>query len=129
MIHSSSPCYVSIPAVMAGPTIPVSTDSVQGSFKDAIDIGVDVIHPVPVAPVEELRALRDRVDVTEADNASMRATIRTMEAVETVLCNHKRQARIKIERQLASVKESHLQDREDFKKLKKFVTSQFGHHS
>ncbi|GJZ49343.1 hypothetical protein Tco_0603533 [Tanacetum coccineum] len=79
--------------------------------------------------LEELRALRDRVDVTEADNASLRATIRTMEAVETVLRNHKRQARIEIERQLASVKESHRQDREDFKKLKKFVTSQFGHHS
>ncbi|GJV10765.1 hypothetical protein Tco_1352306 [Tanacetum coccineum] len=86
-------------------------------------------HLLEVPIQEELRALRDRVDVTEADNASLRATIRTMEAVETVLRNHKRQARIEIERQLASVKESHRQDREDFKKLKKFVTSQFGHHS
>ncbi|GKG10241.1 hypothetical protein Tco_0338987, partial [Tanacetum coccineum] len=32
-------------------TIPVSTDSSEGNFRDAIDIGVDVVHPVPVATV------------------------------------------------------------------------------
>ncbi|GJY46355.1 hypothetical protein Tco_0435418 [Tanacetum coccineum] len=145
---------------MVAPTIPVFADSVQGSFKVTIDIGVDVIHPVPVASVvfpvaivvrtlaqhgeairgiqehligvpiqEELTALRFMVDVVEAKNASLRATIRTMEAVETITRNHKRLARIKIERQLATVQESHRQDREDFKKLKELVTSQLGHRS
>ncbi|GJZ30398.1 hypothetical protein Tco_0575445 [Tanacetum coccineum] len=78
---------------------------------------------------EKLRALRDRVDVDEAENASLCATIRTMEAVKTVLRNHERQARIEIERQLASVQESHCQDREDFRRLKDFMTSQYGYCS
>nr|GFB66664.1 hypothetical protein [Tanacetum cinerariifolium] len=47
---------------------------------------------------EELTALRDRVDIVEADNASLRAMIRTMKAVETVIRNHERLARIEIER-------------------------------
>ncbi|GKE02958.1 hypothetical protein Tco_1390941, partial [Tanacetum coccineum] len=88
-------------------TILVLADSFKGNFVDTIDIGVDVIHLVPIASVEELTALRDRVDIVEAENASLRATIRTMEAVETVICNHERLARIEIERQLASVQESH----------------------
>ncbi|GKE66426.1 hypothetical protein Tco_1520587 [Tanacetum coccineum] len=114
---------------MATPTIPVPVDSSEGNFGDTIDIGVDVIHPVPVALVvfpaatvvmtlaqheevirgiqehllvvpiqEELTDLRFRVDVAEAENASLRATIRTMEAIETVTRNHERLARIKIER-------------------------------
>ncbi|GJT69146.1 hypothetical protein Tco_1028432 [Tanacetum coccineum] len=104
---------------MAAPTIPVSTDSIQGSFVDKIDIGVD----------EELTALRDRVDIVEAENAYLRATIRTMRVVETITHNHERLTRIEIERQLASVQESHRQVREDFKKLKEFMTSQFGYRS
>ncbi|GJY79509.1 hypothetical protein Tco_0485310 [Tanacetum coccineum] len=36
---------------MDAPTIPVSADSSEGNFRDAIDIGVDVVHPVPVAIV------------------------------------------------------------------------------
>ncbi|GJY60336.1 hypothetical protein Tco_0460993 [Tanacetum coccineum] len=92
-------------AVMVAPTILVSADSFEGSFGDTIDIGVDVIRPVPIAP-EELRALRDRVDVAEAESASLRATIRTMGVVKTILHNRirgERQTRIEIERQLASV--------------------------
>ncbi|GKD74114.1 hypothetical protein Tco_1332396 [Tanacetum coccineum] len=148
---------------MVVPTIPVSADSFEGGFEDTIDIGVDVIHPVPVALVvfpvatvvmtlaqhgeairgihdhlpevpiqEELRALRDRVDVAEVESASLHATIKTMGEVETILCNRimdERQTRIEIERQLASVQESHRQDREDFKKLKGFITSQYGYRS
>ncbi|GJX06792.1 hypothetical protein Tco_0194724 [Tanacetum coccineum] len=114
---------------MAAPTIPVSADSFEGNFEDTIDIGVDVIHPVPVASVvfpaatvvmtlaqhgeairgiqehllgvpiqEELTALRNRVDIVEAKNSSLRATIRTMEAVETITRNYERLARIEIER-------------------------------
>ncbi|GKF35192.1 hypothetical protein Tco_0108392, partial [Tanacetum coccineum] len=115
--------------VMAAPTILVSADSAQESFGDTIDIGVDVIHPVPVASVEELTTLRFRVDIDEAENASLRATIKTMEAIEKVTRNHERLTRIEIERQLALVQESHRQDREDFRKLKDFMTSQYRYRS
>ncbi|GKA67124.1 hypothetical protein Tco_0766932 [Tanacetum coccineum] len=121
---------------MAAPTIPVPADSSEGNLGDTIDIDVDVIHPAPVsrvvfpaATVEELTTLRFKVDVSEEENALLRATIRTMEAIKTVTRNHERLAHIEIERQLASVQESHHQDRVDFKKLKELVTSQFGHRS
>ncbi|GKE28177.1 hypothetical protein Tco_1443561, partial [Tanacetum coccineum] len=120
--------------VMVAPTIHVIVDSSEGNFGDTIDIGVDVIHPLPVASVvfpaatvvmtlaqhgeaiwsiqehllgvpiqEELTALRNRVYIVEAENASPRATIRTMEAAEMVTRNHGRLARIEIERQLTLV--------------------------
>ncbi|GJV73417.1 putative reverse transcriptase domain-containing protein [Tanacetum coccineum] len=99
--------------VMAAPTIPVSAKENLG---DPIEIRVDIIHPDPVA-VEELTALRFRVDIAEAENASLRTRIKTNEAVEKITHNHKRLARIGIEQQLAAVQESHHQDREDFRKL------------
>nr|GEZ12832.1 hypothetical protein [Tanacetum cinerariifolium] len=108
---------------MAAPTIPVSDDSTQGSFGDTIDIDVDVIH------LEELTNLRFRVDIAEAENASLHATIKTMKVIEKVTRNHKRLARIEIKRHLASVQQSHRQDLEDFRKLKDFMTSQYGYHS
>ncbi|GKD97515.1 hypothetical protein Tco_1381412, partial [Tanacetum coccineum] len=73
---------------------------------------------------EELTALRLRVDVAEAENALLHAMIRTMEAIETVTRNHEIHTHIEIERQLASVQESHRQDREDFEKLKELVTNE-----
>ncbi|GKF61180.1 hypothetical protein Tco_0181234, partial [Tanacetum coccineum] len=85
-----------------------------------------IIHLEPVAAVsfpaiavEELTALIFRVDIAEADNASLRARIKTTEAIEKITRNHERQARIKIEQQLAG----------SGVKLKEFVTSQFGHRS
>nr|GEW79242.1 hypothetical protein [Tanacetum cinerariifolium] len=44
MRHFISPCHV-----IDAPTIFVSVDSFEGNFGDAIDIGLDVDHPVPVA--------------------------------------------------------------------------------
>ncbi|GJY08161.1 hypothetical protein Tco_0375215 [Tanacetum coccineum] len=92
---------------MVAPTIPVAAKENLG---DPIEIRVDVIHPAPVAAVpflaatvEELMALRFRVDVGKAESASLRAKIMTIEAIETVTRNHERLARIEIERQLASV--------------------------
>ncbi|GJQ89418.1 hypothetical protein Tco_0000557 [Tanacetum coccineum] len=87
---------------MVAPTIPVSVDSAQGSFGDMIDIGVDIIHPEPVDAVAfpataELTALRFRVDIAEAENASLLARIKTMEAVEKVTRNHERLTHIGIE--------------------------------
>ncbi|GKE82168.1 hypothetical protein Tco_1552168, partial [Tanacetum coccineum] len=83
--------------VMVAPTIPVVADSSEGNFGDTIDIGVDE-HLLGVPIQEELTALRNRVDIVEAENASLRPTIKTMEAIETVTRNHERLARIEIER-------------------------------
>ncbi|GKB95450.1 hypothetical protein Tco_0981587, partial [Tanacetum coccineum] len=50
-------------------------------------------HLLRVRIHEELTALRNRVDIAEAENASLRATIRTIEAIETVTHNHEGLAR------------------------------------
>nr|GEZ07460.1 hypothetical protein [Tanacetum cinerariifolium] len=78
--------------VMDVPTILVSVNSFEGNFRDTIDIGVDVIH------LEELMALRNIVDIIEAENAYLLATIRTMKAFETITRNYERLACIEIER-------------------------------
>nr|GEX47326.1 hypothetical protein [Tanacetum cinerariifolium] len=101
--------------VMDATTIHVSADSSKGNFGDAIDIGLDVDHLVPIAadafpavtivtilanhgeairsiheylqgvPIKkDMSTLRFRMGVTEAENASLRGKIRTMEAIETV---------------------------------------------
>ncbi|GJZ48290.1 hypothetical protein Tco_0602122 [Tanacetum coccineum] len=36
---------------MDAPSIPISADFSKGNFGDVIDIGMDVVHPVPVAAV------------------------------------------------------------------------------
>nr|GEY72556.1 hypothetical protein [Tanacetum cinerariifolium] len=103
---------------MATPTIPVSAKENLG---DPIDIRVDIIHPEPVAVVAfpaaavELAALGFRVDIAEVENTSLRARIKTTEAIEKITRKRERQARVEIEQQLAAVKESQCQDRENFK--------------
>nr|GFA19682.1 putative reverse transcriptase domain-containing protein [Tanacetum cinerariifolium] len=79
---------------MAAPTIPGSGEE---NLKDPIDIRVDIIHPEPIAEVafpiavvEELTALRFRVDIAEVENASLRARITTTEAIEKITHNCKR---------------------------------------
>nr|GEU44208.1 hypothetical protein [Tanacetum cinerariifolium] len=114
--------------VMDAPTIPVSADSSKGNFRDAIDIGVNVVHPVPIVAVafpavtivttlahhgkaiqgihehlqgvpikKDMTTLRFRMGMAEAENASLRGKIRTIEAIETVTRRQERMARIKIE--------------------------------
>nr|GFA73805.1 hypothetical protein [Tanacetum cinerariifolium] len=78
---------------------------------------------------EELTALRSRVDIAEAENASLRAKIKTTEAIEKITRKRERQARVEIEKQLAAVQKSQRQDRENFKKLKELMISQFRKHS
>ncbi|GKE29738.1 hypothetical protein Tco_1445122, partial [Tanacetum coccineum] len=64
-------------------------------------------HLLGVPIQEEMTALRLRVDIDKAENALLRARIKTTEAIEKITHNHERQARIKIEGQLAAVQESH----------------------
>ncbi|GJW05605.1 hypothetical protein Tco_1568028 [Tanacetum coccineum] len=98
---------------MDAPTIPVSVDSSEGNFRDAIDIGLDVVHSVPVAAdafPAEMSTLRFRMGMVEAENASLRGKIMTMEAIETVTRSQERRTRREMERQLALVHESQRQD-------------------
>nr|GEY50325.1 hypothetical protein [Tanacetum cinerariifolium]GEZ07444.1 hypothetical protein [Tanacetum cinerariifolium] len=78
---------------------------------------------------EELTTLRFRVDIAEAENASLHARIKTTEAIKKITRKRERQDRVEIEQQLAAVQESQHQDRENFRKLKELMTSQFEHHS
>ncbi|GJT32655.1 putative reverse transcriptase domain-containing protein [Tanacetum coccineum] len=80
-------------------------------------------HLLGVPTQEEMTALRFRADIAEAENASLRARIKTTEAIEKITRNRERQARVKIEQQLAAVQESQRQDREDFRKLKELMTN------
>nr|GEZ65735.1 hypothetical protein [Tanacetum cinerariifolium] len=87
---------------MATPAISVSAEENLG---DLIDIRMGIIHPEPVAiekllgvPIqEELTALRFRVDISNAKNASLRARIKTTEAIKKITCKCERQARVEIE--------------------------------
>ncbi|GKA05858.1 hypothetical protein Tco_0684978 [Tanacetum coccineum] len=106
---------------MDAPTILVSIDSSKGNFEDAIDIGVPT--------EEEMSTLRLRMGMAEAENASLRGKIKTMEAIETATHSQVRKACMEMERQLASVQESQRQDRENFRKLQELVTSQLGRQS
>nr|GFB91868.1 hypothetical protein [Tanacetum cinerariifolium] len=73
--------------VMATPTISVSAEENLG---DPIDIKIDIIHLEPVATVAFPVA-------TIAENASLRARIKTMEAIEKITYKRERQARLEIE--------------------------------
>nr|GEZ14119.1 putative reverse transcriptase domain-containing protein [Tanacetum cinerariifolium] len=100
---------------MDASTIPISADSFVGVLEIRLTQHVEAIrgiqeHLLGVPIQEELTDLRNRIDIVKAGNASLRSTIRTMEAVETVTRNQERFAHIKIERQLASVQESHRND-------------------
>nr|GEV05702.1 hypothetical protein [Tanacetum cinerariifolium] len=57
---------------------------------------------------EELSALRFRVDIAKAENASLRARIKTTKAIKKITRKRERQARVKIEQQLAAIQESQL---------------------
>ncbi|GJU96066.1 hypothetical protein Tco_1320822 [Tanacetum coccineum] len=140
---------------MDAPTLPVSTERNLG---DPIDIRVYIVHPAPVdvfpvatvvrtlaqhgeairgihghlqgVPInEEMSALRFRMHVVEEENASLRGKIKTMEATDTITHRQEKRARMKLERQLASVQKSQRQDQENFRKLQELVISQLGRHS
>ncbi|GJY47060.1 putative reverse transcriptase domain-containing protein, partial [Tanacetum coccineum] len=112
IIHPEPVAIVAFPAAAVVRT--------QAQHEEAIRGIQEHLLGVPIQ--EELTALRFRVDITEAENASLRARIKTTEAIEKITRNRERQARIKIEQQLAVVQESLRQDREDFMKLKELMT-------
>ncbi|GKC17587.1 hypothetical protein Tco_1014369, partial [Tanacetum coccineum] len=96
IIHPEPVTVVSFPAAAFVRT--------QAQYGEAIRGIREHLLRVPIQ--EELTALRFRVDIAEAENASLRARIKTTEAIEKITRNRERQARIKIEQQLAAVQES-----------------------
>ncbi|GJZ27581.1 hypothetical protein Tco_0571834 [Tanacetum coccineum] len=135
-------CYGVGFKVMVAPTIPVSAEENLG---DPIDMRMDIIHPKPIVVVaflaatvvrtlarhgevigsiherllemptqrweeidEELLTLREREQIGLRHRGDYRS-------IEKITRNRERQARVKIEQQLAAVQESQRQDREDFR--------------
>ncbi|GJV25108.1 putative reverse transcriptase domain-containing protein [Tanacetum coccineum] len=78
---------------------PIFLSLLEENLGDPIDIRVDIIHPEPVAAV------------------AFPAAAITTEAIKKITRKRERQARVKIEQQLAAVQESQRQDREDFRSL------------
>ncbi|GJU23878.1 putative reverse transcriptase domain-containing protein [Tanacetum coccineum] len=58
-----------------------------------------------------MSTLRFRISMIEAENASLRGKIRTMEAIETVTRSQERRTRREVEQQLALIQKSQRQDR------------------
>ncbi|GJS65763.1 hypothetical protein Tco_0680327 [Tanacetum coccineum] len=112
VIHPEPVAVVAFPAVAIMRTQAQHEEAIRGIQEHLLEVPIQ----------EELTALRFRVDIAEAENASLRARIKTTEAIEKITRNRERQARVKIEQQLAVVQESQCQDREDFRKLKELVT-------
>ncbi|GKC87136.1 hypothetical protein Tco_1147785 [Tanacetum coccineum] len=116
--------------VMAASTIPVSTEENLGdpidirvdvihpepvaavAFPATAIMGAQAQHGEAIRGIqehllgvpiqEELTTLRFRADIAEAENASLCARIKTTEAIEKITRNRERQARVKIEQQLAT---------------------------
>ncbi|GJY02067.1 putative reverse transcriptase domain-containing protein [Tanacetum coccineum] len=113
VIHPEHVVAVAFPVAAIMRTQAQHGEAIRGIQENLLEVPIQ----------EELTALRFRANIAEAENASLHARIKTTEAIEKITRNCKRQARVKIERQLAAVQESQRQDREDFRKLKELVTS------
>ncbi|GKG16068.1 hypothetical protein Tco_0358391, partial [Tanacetum coccineum] len=87
VVHPAPVAAVAFPAMTVVMTLAQYGEAIRGIQE----------HLLRVPIQEELTALRNRVDIIEAENASLRATIRTIKAIETVTRNHERRARTEIE--------------------------------
>ncbi|GKB37959.1 hypothetical protein Tco_0882901 [Tanacetum coccineum] len=96
IIHPEPSAAVAFPAAVVVRT--------QAQHEEAIRGIQEHLLGVPIQ--EELTALRFKVDIAEAENASLRARIKTIEAIKKITRNRERQVRIKMEQQLAAVQES-----------------------
>ncbi|GJX50876.1 hypothetical protein Tco_0277721 [Tanacetum coccineum] len=95
IIHPEPVAVVAFPAAAVVRTQAQHGEAIRGIQEHLLGVPIQ----------EELTALRFRVDIAEAENASLRARIKTTEAIEKITRNRERQARIKIEQQLAAVQE------------------------
>nr|GEZ63914.1 hypothetical protein [Tanacetum cinerariifolium] len=93
IIHPEPVAAVDFPAAAIVRTQAQHGEAIRGIQK----------HLLGVTIQEELTALRFRIDITEAENTSLCARINTTEEIEKITRNRKRQVRIKMEQQLATV--------------------------
>ncbi|GJY61689.1 hypothetical protein Tco_0462346 [Tanacetum coccineum] len=100
MMHSISPCRIFITAMCA--------------YSFTMHHRTSLIAASNIFPVSAEENIGTRSNIQ----------IKTTEAIAKITRNRERQARVKIEQQLAAVQESQCQDREDFRKLKELMTSQ-----
>ncbi|GKG43319.1 hypothetical protein Tco_0480003, partial [Tanacetum coccineum] len=81
IIHPEPVAAIAFPAAAVVRTQGQHGEAIRGILEHLLGV---TIH-------EELTALRFRVDVTEAENASLRARIKTSEAIEKITRNRERQ--------------------------------------
>ncbi|GJS24778.1 hypothetical protein Tco_0453410 [Tanacetum coccineum] len=113
IIYPEPVALVAFPAAAVMRTQAQHGEAIRGIHENLLGVPIQ----------EDLTALRFRVDITKAENASLHARIKTTEAIEKITHNRERQVCIKMEQQLVVVQESERQDQEDFRKLKELVTS------
>nr|GEU40278.1 ribonuclease H-like domain-containing protein [Tanacetum cinerariifolium] len=92
IIHPEPVVAVAFPAAAVVRTQAQHGEAIRGMHEQLLGVPVQ----------EELTALRFRVNVAEAENASLRARIKTTEAIEKITRSQERRARMEMKRQLAS---------------------------
>nr|GEZ19640.1 hypothetical protein [Tanacetum cinerariifolium] len=93
IIHPDPVPAVAFPAASVVRTQAQHGKAIQGILEQLLGVPIQ----------EELTTLRFRVDIPKAENASLRARIKTTKGIKKITRKHKRQARVEIEQQLAAV--------------------------
>ncbi|GJX67295.1 hypothetical protein Tco_0303022 [Tanacetum coccineum] len=110
---------------MDAPSIPISADFSKGNFGDVIDIGMDGVHPVPVAAVAFTAVTI--VTTLARHGEAIQGIHEYLQGVpikeEMSTLSQEKRARMEMERQLDSVQESQRKDRENSRKLQELLTS------
>ncbi|GKE05465.1 hypothetical protein Tco_1397483 [Tanacetum coccineum] len=95
IIHPEPVAVVAFPAATVVRTLAQHGEAIRGIQEQLVGVPIQ----------EELMALRFRIDIAEAEIASLRARNKTTEAIEKITRNRERQAREKMERQLGLIQE------------------------
>ncbi|GJT12272.1 putative reverse transcriptase domain-containing protein [Tanacetum coccineum] len=95
IIHPEPVAVVAFPAATIVRTLAQHGEAIRGIQEQLVGVPIQ----------EELMALRFRIDIAEAEIASLRARNKTTEAIEKITRNRERQAREKMEHQLSLIQE------------------------
>nr|GEU35975.1 putative reverse transcriptase domain-containing protein [Tanacetum cinerariifolium] len=90
IIHLKPVATVAFPVAAVVRTQAQHGEAIRGIHKQLLGVPIQ----------EEMTALRFRVDIAEAENASLRDRIKTTEAIKKITRKRKREARVEIEKQL-----------------------------
>nr|GFA95440.1 hypothetical protein [Tanacetum cinerariifolium] len=93
IIHPEPVVAVAFPATAIVRTQAQHGEAIRGIQEQLLGVPIQ----------EELTALIFRVDIAEAEYPSLRARIKTKEAIEKITRKRERQAHVEIEQQLAAV--------------------------